>query len=185
MHILTHHIYCCIALEYSRAFPHPVISDFTGGLTTQSNSCSDCQLSLHRFLKHTYHTIPHMVGPSPLRASAAPETTPKKSKYTSLASLMESPPNNNKGRSSHGESGQARPDRRQLGLIAEASRSRSRDRRNDAKEESGNETKKGRLSAWKMMALTVSMGGSQVSRLTLRLVHKGLMSRLLGLCESL
>jgi hypothetical protein len=106
-----------------------------------------------------------MAGPSPLRASEAPEATPKKSQFTSLASLMETSPNNNnnKGRLSHGESGQARPDRRQLNIIAEGSRSRSRDKRDNAKDENGGEKKKGRLSAWKMMALTVSMGGSQVS----------------------
>jgi hypothetical protein len=105
-----------------------------------------------------------MAGPSPLRE--APEATPKKSQFTSLASLMETSPNsnnNNKGRLSHGESGQARPDRRQLNVIAEGSRSRSRDKRDNAKDENGGEKKKGRLSAWKMMALTVSMGGSQVS----------------------
>ena len=108
-----------------------------------------------------------MAGPSPLRASEAPEATPKKSQFTSLASLMEtSPNNNNKGRLSHGESGQARPDRRQLNVIAEGSRSRSRDKRDNAKDENGGEKKKGRLSAWKMMALTVSMGGSQVSPLS-------------------
>jgi hypothetical protein len=106
-----------------------------------------------------------MAGPSPLRASKAPEATPKKSQFTSLASLMETSPNNNnnKGRLSHGESGQAQPDRRQLNVIAEGSRSRSRDKRDNAKDENGGEKKKGRLSAWKMMALTVSMGGSQVS----------------------
>lgn len=111
-----------------------------------------------------------MAGPSPLRASASSEATPKKSQFTSLASLMETSPNNNnnnnKGRLSHGESGQARPDRRQLNVVAEGSRSRSRDRRDNAKDEGGGEKKKGRLSAWKMMALTVSMGGSQVSPLS-------------------
>lgn len=108
-----------------------------------------------------------MAGPSPLRASTPSESTPKKSQYTSLASLMDTSPNNNnnnRARLSHGESGQARPDRRQLNVIAEGSRSRSRDRRDDAKEDNGNEKKKGRLSAGKMMALTVSMGGSQVRR---------------------
>jgi hypothetical protein len=81
---------------------------------------------------------------------------------------METSPNNNnnKGRLSHGESGQARPDRGQLNVIAEGSRSRSRDERDSAKDEDGGENKKGRLSAWKMMALTVSMGGSQVSPLS-------------------
>jgi hypothetical protein len=106
-----------------------------------------------------------MAGSPPLQASASPEATPKKSQYTSLASLMETSPNNNKGRSSHGESGQARPDRRQLNVIAEGSRSRSRDKRDAAREGGVTEKKKGRLSAWKMMALTVSMGGSQVSPL--------------------
>jgi solute carrier family 45 protein 1/2/4 len=56
-----------------------------------------------------------------------------------------------------------RPNRRQLEITGEASRSRSRDRRGNENEGSGSGKKKGRLSAWKMMALTVSMGGSQVS----------------------
>jgi hypothetical protein len=95
---------------------------------------------------------------------------------------MESPPNKNKGRLSHGEHGQAIPDRRQLNVAAEGSRSINRDRRDDAREEGGNEKKKGRLSAWKMMALTVSMGGSQVS-FSVSGAMASDMSRLLGRCK--
>lgn len=70
---------------------------------------------------------------------------------------------------SHGEASQGRPDRRRLRLEEpgdSAGRSRSRETRPGEENASGKkDKKKGRLSPWKMMALTVSMGGSQVGRL--------------------
>jgi solute carrier family 45 protein 1/2/4 len=112
-----------------------------------------------------------MVGVSPLRESSSAHVSPKQSKYTSLASLMEEP-GSITGRPSHGESSRTRPDTRQLDFTGDDIRTRSRERRGEDSEENGNEKKKGRLSAWKMMALTVSMGGSQVSRYYTGLVYQ-------------
>jgi hypothetical protein len=131
------------------------------------NRFASCFYTSLLYTKGLNQTI-SMVGPSPLQASTSSASSPppksptQKTQYTSLASLMEHPPRS-KGRLSYGESTHARPPKRHVKIAQEPSRSRSRDGRSNGHEGPVQEKKKGRLSAWKMMALTVSMGGSQVS----------------------
>lgn len=83
--------------------------------------------------------------------------TPPKQQYTSLSSLMKSSP---------GREGLKNADRDRGYGAAKATdvdRSRSREGRGVEAMPGTKDKKKGKLSLWKMMALTVSMGGSQVS----------------------
>lgn len=80
-----------------------------------------------------------------------PDTPPHKHHYTSLRSLIHSPGPDNP--SKHNTLA-PRPSRN-------SSSSRSRDRRPDPPRKADRD--KGRLSTWKLMCLTVSMGGSQIA----------------------
>lgn len=84
-------------------------------------------------------------------SSDLPDTPPHKHHYTSLRSLIHSPGPDNP--SKHNTLA-PRPSRN-------SSSSRSRDRRPDPPRKADRD--KGRLSTWKLMCLTVSMGGSQIA----------------------
>lgn len=83
-----------------------------------------------------------------------PDTPPHKHHYTSLRSLMHSPDPGNPAKRDSLTPRQPRPSRN-------SSSSRSRERRLDPPRKADKD--KGRLSTWKLMCLTVSMGGSQIA----------------------
>ncbi|KGB78516.2 solute carrier family 45 member 1/2/4 [Cryptococcus deuterogattii R265] len=83
-----------------------------------------------------------------------PATPPHKHHYTSLRSLIRTKGNDNP--SAITDSLGPRPSRN-------SSSSRSRERRPDPLGKADRDKDKGRLSTWKLMCLTVSMGGSQIA----------------------
>lgn len=94
-------------------------------------------------------------------ASGSVQRSAQQTKYTSLASLMEQPAGSKR---MSGDVTRTHPTNRHLQLERPADGKRSRSRGERPGNATGQkEGKKGRLSPWKMMALTVSMGGSQVS----------------------
>lgn len=99
-----------------------------------------------------------MASSSSVQDEAAARGTPPKQQYTSLSSLMRSSP----GREGRNDAN-SRPGRYGATDGALNDRSRSREGRSGEETSTVKDKKKGKLSMWKMMALTVSMGGSQVS----------------------
>jgi hypothetical protein len=104
----------------------------------------------------------------PHSSSLTSDPPAPKHKYTSLASLMkdQSPAKSKaKGHDRRGSRSGAEHSGWNLPSVEEQgdhNGSRGRSHGRDATNVSGKKEKKGRLSLWKMMALTVSMGGSQV-----------------------
>ncbi|WWD16814.1 hypothetical protein CI109_101246 [Kwoniella shandongensis] len=110
-----------------------------------------------------------MSDPPPAAQSSADNgtTPPHKHQYTSLSSLLRKSPNAQPAEpESQGPHGKSKTTGWNLAPPGESSRSRSRSRSATRNGQDGNkkdEKDKGRLSTWKMMALTVSMGGSQIA----------------------
>ncbi|WWC87557.1 uncharacterized protein L201_002447 [Kwoniella dendrophila CBS 6074] len=114
--------------------------------------------------------------PTPATTDQAAESSvapSSKHQYTSLASLLKKSPQPNNASQDDGQLPGRRTGNSGWGLTIEdennigrerrnSSRSKSRGR-NNIKKNDNDEKNKGRLSAWKMMALTISMGGSQIA----------------------
>ncbi|KAK8861283.1 hypothetical protein IAR55_002102 [Kwoniella newhampshirensis] len=96
-------------------------------------------------------------------------TTPTKHQYTSLSSLLRKSPTASPDQLQNRKGTDTRPNNTGWHLSApgqssDRSRSRSRSRTRDGQDANKKVDKgKDRLSTWKMMALTVSMGGSQIA----------------------
>lgn len=107
----------------------------------------------HRSYPPTLHRNTILYSTSPTH-TPMPATPPHKHHYTSLRSLIRTKDNGNP--SAITDSLGPRPSRN-------SSSSRSRERRPDPLRKADRDKDKGRLSTWKLMCLTVSMGGSQIA----------------------